>query len=136
MVNEKVCLDTDVLIDHLRGSEETVCRIMELEASGAILSTTAINAFELYYGAEKTERREENRRAVERLLDRLVLYDFTKRAAGVAGEILAGLEAEGRPIDFRDAFIGATAVVNDIAIFTRNISHFEVIVGLKLYEPD
>lgn len=136
MVNGKMCLDTDVLIDHLRGSEEAVRRIRDLEASGAILSTTAINAFELYYGAEKTGRREENRGAVERLLERLVLYDFTKRAAGVAGEILAGLEAEGRPIGFRDAFIGATAVVNDSALFTRNVSHFEAIAGLKLYEPD
>jgi predicted nucleic acid-binding protein len=44
------------------------------------------------------------------------------------------LEAEGRPIDFRDAFIGAIASVNGSVLLTKNVSHFERIPGLKLRE--
>ena len=125
-----VCLDTDILIDHLRGEERVVRQIRELEASGTILSTTSINAFELIYGAEKTER---GRDAVKKLLGRLVVHDFTERAAERAGEIVAHLEAEGKPIGFREAFIGATAIANRSTLFTRNTRHFEVIPELELH---
>jgi len=127
-----VCLDTNILIDTLRGDEETVGRMREIESTGSILSTTTINAFELFYGAEKTERKERNRDAVAKLLDRLLVYEFTGKAAERAGEIAAHLEADGRSIDFRDVLIGATAIVNDSTLFTRDISHFERIPHLRL----
>ncbi len=76
-----ICLDTNILIDTLRGDEETVKRIKEIETSGNILSTTTINAFELYYGAEKTEKRERNKESVRKLLERLLIYDFTEKAS-------------------------------------------------------
>jgi len=131
-----VCLDTDILVDHLRGEEKAVRQIQELEASGGILSTTTINAFELYYGAQKTEKRERSRDAVKKLLGRLVIHDFTEKAAEKAGEIVAHLEAEGNPIEFRDAFIGATAIANKSTLFTRNIRHFERISELELHTPN
>ncbi len=127
-----ICLDTNILIDTLRGDKETVKQIQEIETSGNVLSTTTINAFELYYGAEKTEKRERNKEAVQKLLDRLLIYDFTKKASETAGEIAANLEAEGITIDFRDVFIGATALVNESTIFTKDINHFERIPHLKL----
>lgn len=130
-----VCLDTDILVDHLRGEEKAVHQIQELESSGAILSTTTINAFELYYGAQKTKR-ERSRDAVKNLLSRLVVHDFTEKAAEKAGEIVAHLEAEGNPIEFRDAFIGATAIANKSTLFTRNIRHFERISELELHTPN
>lgn len=127
-----ICLDTSILIDTLRGDEETVKRIKEIETSGNILSTTTINAFELYYGAEKTEKRERNKESVRKLLERLLIYDFTEKASERAGEIAANLEAEGKTIDFRDIFIGATALINESTIFTKDINHFERIPHLKL----
>jgi len=127
-----ICLDTNILIDTLRGDEETVKRIREIETSGNILSTTTINAFELYYGAEKTEKRERNKEAVRKLLERLLIYDFTEKASERAGEIAANLEAEGKTIDFRDILIGATAIINESTIFTKDINHFERIPHLKL----
>ena len=131
-----VCLDTDILVDHLRGEEKAVHQIQELEASGGILSTTTINAFELYYGAQKTEKRERSRDAVKKLLGRLIIHDFTEKTAEKAGEIVAHLEAEGNPIEFRDAFIGATAIANKSTLFTRNIRHFERISELELHTPN
>ena len=127
-----ICLDTNILIDTLRGDQETVKQIKEIETSGNILSTTTINAFELYYGAEKTENRERNKEAVRKLLKRLLIYDFTEKASEKAGEIAANLEAEGKTIEFRDILIGATALINESTIFTKDTNHFERIPDLKL----
>ncbi len=127
-----ICLDTNILIDTLRGDQKTVKQIKEIEASGNILSTTTINAFELYYGAEKTENRERNKEAVRKLLKRLLIYDFTEKASEKAGEIAANLEAEGKTIDYRDNLIGATALINESTIFTKDTNHFERIPHLKL----
>ena len=128
-----ICLDTNILIDTLRGDQETVKQIKEIETSGNILSTTTINAFELYYGAEKTEKRERNIEAVRKLLKRLLIYNFTEKISEKAGEIAANLEAEGKPIDFRDIFIGATALINESTLFTNDINHFKRIPHLRLY---
>ncbi|MBS7631477.1 type II toxin-antitoxin system VapC family toxin [Candidatus Bathyarchaeota archaeon] len=132
VVLKAVCLDTDILIDHLRGDREATRRIEELEGTGNILSTTAINAFELYCGAKKTLKRRENTEAVRRLLDRLLVFSFDERAAENAGELAAKLEADGASIGLRDVLIGATVIVNDGELMTRNIKHFEKIDDIEL----
>jgi predicted nucleic acid-binding protein len=127
----KICIDTDVLIDNLRNSEKVVNYIMDLENRNVLLSTTTVNAFELYYGAYESRRPIEGISAVTRLLDRLVVMDFDLKASETAARILTDLESNGKPIDFRDIFIGATALVNDCAILTRNTDHFGQIPDLK-----
>jgi predicted nucleic acid-binding protein len=49
----KVVLDTDVLIDFLRGSKSGVDFIKRLKTEGTELLTTSINIFELAWGAYK-----------------------------------------------------------------------------------
>jgi tRNA(fMet)-specific endonuclease VapC len=127
----KICIDTDVLIDNLRNNEKVVNYIIDLENRNTMLSTTTVNTFELYYGAYKSRRPIEGISAVTRLLDRLVVMDFDVKASETAGRILTDLESNGEPIDFRDIFIGATALVNDCAILTRNTDHFSKIPDLK-----
>lgn len=128
---DKVCIDTDVLIDNLRNNKKVVSYVADLENRNVILSTTTVNAFELYYGAYKSRRPTEGISAVTRLLDRLVVMDFDVKSSEAAGRILVDLELSGKPIDFRDIFIGATALVNDCAILTRNTDHFGKIPDLK-----
>ena len=132
MALKTVCLDTDILIDHLRGDERVVHPIEELEEGGNILSTTTINSFELYYGAQKTEKKEKNIEGVRMLLERLVVFEFDHRASEKAGEIAARLESEGLPIGFRDILIGSTAITNDGELLTKNIRHLERIRELKI----
>jgi predicted nucleic acid-binding protein len=127
----KLCIDTDVLIDNLRNKEKIVNYIIDLENKNVTLSTTTVNAFELYYGAYKSRRPVEGISAVARLLDRLVIMDLDVKASETAGRILADLESNGKQIDFRDVFIGAMALVNDCAVLTRNTDHFSKIPDLK-----
>jgi len=66
---EVLCLDTDILIDLLRGESKTVEEIKQLEDKFELV-TTAINLFELYYGAYKTGR-ERNIEAVKEVARRV-----------------------------------------------------------------
>ena len=65
------------------------------------LATTYINLFELYYGAYKSKEKENNIKAVSILLSRINVLNFSIESAKKAGEILAKLEKEGKPIKFR-----------------------------------
>ena len=132
--NEK-CLDTDILIDNLRGVPHTINEIKRIEENGDILSTTTINIFELAYGAYKTKETRSNLQAIDTLLSRLKIHSFNEKAAATAAEIVANLEKEGNTIDFRDAFIAATAITNNTTLYTRNIKHFNRVPKLKLHKP-
>ena len=130
---ESVCLDTDILIDTLRGHRETVDKIRDLEMVFN-LNTTVINSFELYYGAFKTKKSDKNVLYVDELLERLLILKMNGYASKLAGKILADLKKKGEIIDFRDVFIASIAITSDTTLFTRNVSHFERIEGIMLYE--
>lgn len=130
---ELICIDTDLLIDMLRGQKETVDKIKDIEGVFH-LATTVINSFELYYGAFRTEKREKNVLYVDKLLERLLILKMKQESSKHAGKILADLEKKGEIIDFRDVLIASIAITTDTTLFTRNISHFERIEGIKLYE--
>jgi predicted nucleic acid-binding protein len=61
------CLDTDLLIAILRGKEEARSIVSEIdeEAKGA---TTAINSFEIFFGANKSSMKNENVKEALKLL--------------------------------------------------------------------
>ena len=56
-MEDKICLDTDILVNFLRNKKEEVDYIQKHEGK-VIFATTPINIFELYYGAYKSGRRE------------------------------------------------------------------------------
>jgi len=129
----KICLDTDILIDFLKGDPEIVKKTKELEERHE-LTTTTINIFELYFGAFKSRKVEGNVKAVDELVERLEPLKFTSNSAKISGKIIADLERKGEPIDFRDAMIAGIALENEALIYTRNMRHFKRVEELKLYE--
>lgn len=128
----EICLDTDVLIDFLRGKRKIVEAIKTLEEKHELL-TTSINIFELYYGAYRTGRGG-NVKAVDELAERLEILKLTEQSAKISGEILAELESDGGAIEFRDILIAGIAIENDATLFTGNKRHFQRVKGLKLFE--
>jgi len=131
-IGDCVIIDTDVLVDMLRGLEKAVTFITGLENRGLKLSTTVINAFELYYGAYKSKRKLQNLAATRKLLRRMSILKMNLESAEKAGRIHAELETEGHPIGIRDAMIGAVALTRGCALVTRNVVHLRKIKGLNL----
>ncbi len=128
----EICLDTDILIDFLRGKRKIVETIERLEEEHELL-TTSINVFELYYGAYRTGR-DRNVKAVDELAERLEILKLTEQSAKISGEMLAELESDGKAIDFRDILIAGIVMENDVTLFTGNKRHFQRVKGLKLFE--
>ncbi len=134
MEASSVCLDTSVLIDNLLGKRQTVEFIRRLEDAGTALSTTAINSFELYYGAYRSKRRDKNIPATKALLSRLIILDLTDESSNEAARILALLEEKGDLIGFRDALIAAIVMIHNLTLATRNTDHFSRVPDLEVLE--
>ena len=83
------CLDSDILIDFLRGKERAVKYIESIGKSSRLV-TTIINAFELYYGAYKYNRNVEK---LNEFLQSMEILPFTLAEAKKATEIMANLES-------------------------------------------
>ena len=132
MEPNRTIIDTDILIDFLRNRKESVEFVTQLEKKKAILSSTAINAFELYYGAHKSKQSTQTLQATKNLLDRLVLFPLTLRSAQKAGHIYAELELKGNPIGLRDTFIAAIALTRRCSVATKNIAHFKKVKDLNV----
>lgn len=104
----------------------------------AELFVSVITIHELEYGVLLAERADRERGHVLRVwLERSV-------AAAFAGRVLAVDEAVARraarlhapdPALFRDALIGATALVQHMRVVTRNVRDFERFAGLEVINP-
>jgi tRNA(fMet)-specific endonuclease VapC len=128
-------IDTDILIDLLRNTEETITFLKEIEENETPLSTTAINAFELYYGAHKSKQQKQNLKATTKLLNRLIILPLDQTSAETAGHIYAELETKGQPIGLRDSLIAAITLTKGFKIATKNVKHLQKITGLTIMAP-
>jgi tRNA(fMet)-specific endonuclease VapC len=61
-----------------------------------------------------------------------LFLSFNSNVADVASDIAKKLKAKNKIIEFRDIFIAATAIANDIPLSTLNVKHFERIDDLEL----
>jgi len=124
-------LDTDILVDLLRGRKKAVTVIEMFEKSLERLNTTVINLFELYYGAYRLGSVDEIV-AVRELENTLEILQLTPKIAEIAGKELAKLAKQGKLIDIRDLLIGIIARENKCTLVTGNIKHFERISELNV----
>ena len=131
-IPRRIVLDTDVMIQHLRGKGGGLIGALEDRAE---LATTVVNAFELYHGAYRSRQTAKNLSAAKNLLSVLSLLSMDDVSAERSGEVLATLEREGRAIDPRDLFVGCVAAQNGYAVVTNNGEHFGRIPGLQVLSP-
>jgi tRNA(fMet)-specific endonuclease VapC len=122
-------LDTDHCIDILRGREQVIRARTGVYDE---VATTIITACELYYGAAKSAKPLENKRAVDAFLRTLRVMDLDAYGAQFFGYFKATLETVGQGLADADLLIGAIARANDAIIVTGNARHFGRMPGLKL----
>ena len=125
-----IVLDTDVLVDVLRGKKKAIEIVKRLRNERLDVATTVVNIFELSWGAYKLGGGKI--RDVERLADTLTLLNFTYREAVKAGEEIAYLESIGLTIDIRDLLIGVITRENNYILMTGNMKQFRRIKDLKI----
>ncbi len=80
---------------------------------------------ELYYGAYKSKRINENLTAIKILEDKINFIPFNEPAQSLFGQIKAKLENIGKRLDDMDIMIASTAIAYNLTLITNNINHFE-----------
>lgn len=122
-------LDSDVLIDYLRGAGPGRDLVRAL-IQGAGYRVTAVTAFELALGRSYRE----NPQPVHALLA-TPLLTLTRKAGLRSGAVLGELRRSGRAIDVRDAMQAGICLETGMTLVTRNVSHFERVPDLQLSHP-
>lgn len=121
-------LDSDVLIDHLRGYrpyEGYIARYERGELKGYV---SVITVAELL--SAKRTRNASERRRVERLLSLFTIVPVDISIATLAGEL-----RRDYGLSLPDAIVGATALSLGLVLVTRNIRHYQRIPNLRLEVP-
>ena len=124
-----LALDTDVLVSDLRGKTKFL-----REFEGKDLTTTVVNAFELFHGAYKSRESSANLSATRGLLASLRVLGLGMKAAEGAGEVLAHAQKSGENIEIRDLLVGCLAREEGLPILTYNVKHFRKIPGLEVID--
>lgn len=121
-------IDSDVLIDYLRGVEEARGFLLELRKEHSFWIST-INVMEVYSGEEiKNPGRHQ---VISEFLDSFKVIELNEKIAKRAGLIRVNTDSP-----FADAAIAATSLDYELVLVTFNEKHFKSIEGLELKVPD
>lgn len=127
----KYLLDTNVCIFLIKRKPASVlARFQRLSPDDVGISSVTLA--ELRYGADKSERPQQNHAALDAFLVPLSVADFDSQAADCYGRIRADLERRGMPIGPLDTMIAAQSLVLGVALVTGNTSEFSRVSGLKV----
>ncbi|MFQ5821993.1 MAG: type II toxin-antitoxin system VapC family toxin [Candidatus Heimdallarchaeota archaeon] len=127
-----ICLDSDIMMAFLRGDQDAVAKIKELDPEREVVST-AINALELFVGIVAVEGVSGKRvEATREFLSTLTIFPLNTGAAERTTYILNTLKKMGTPIGLKDSLIAGIVLENNLTLVTQNIKHFERVAGLKL----
>ena len=127
------CLDTTILVDLERGRQSAYDLIESLVSKSYRLVTTAVNVFEMSYGAHKSTKSEKNLEGLIALVEDLTIWDFNVESGLLSGKLLHEAELKGETIGFRDIFIASIALANGCQrVVTRNKKDFERIPGIHV----
>ena len=126
-------LDTNACIALIDGAPAGVrARLKGAVESGAQVWVPAVAAFELWYGAAKSQNPERNAMRLRAFFGgALRLAGFDEGDARKAGEVRAQLERVGRPIGAYDLLIAGQALQRGYTLVTANAGEFGRVKGLR-----
>jgi predicted nucleic acid-binding protein len=112
----ELLVDTDVLVDHLRGRRR-------LSSDTEALGVSVVTRCELFAGRDEPER-------LRRFLSPMIELPIDAAIAE-----LAGVTRRRTGIPTPDALIAATALLHDLPLMTRNRRHFDRVERLRVVTP-
>ena len=120
-------IDSSIFIEHLRAKNKNQTQLYQIPNDTEIFIST-ITLYELLMGATTGNKRTD----IDNLTHGIPILSFNEEIALKAAEIYHQLRLENKMIEFRDIFIGATCLINDLSLKTLNKKHFDRIKGLRI----
>jgi tRNA(fMet)-specific endonuclease VapC len=127
-------LDTNTVIAVLEGRPMCVGEKVAAHLdAGAPVAISSIVVFEMWFGVEKSQRREANaRRLAAFLATPIDVVAFDAEDARSAGTIRHHLAAAGTPIGAYDVLIAGQALRHSATLVTANVREFSRVPGLRV----
>ena len=120
-------VDTSIVIQYIRTKNKSATILYNLNDQDNI-SISTVSLYELYIGANSIDKKND----IQLITRDLVVLPFTYPASLKAAEIFHQLKSKNQLIEFRDIFIAATCIIENLPISTLNRKHFERIEGLEI----
>jgi len=119
-----ILLDTNVLIEILKGNQKTIDKVQSFTGTLAI---SAITAMELYYGAH-------NKAELTKLEKFVSLFHMIQLSEHISIQAtkLVKTYAKSHHLDIPDSLIASTVLVNNCKLFTYNVKDFKYIKDIVL----
>ena len=130
---EKIFVDSDFLIDFLRGKAYTRSFIDKIESREIEGYISVVTAFELYNGSFLSSNPNKKLNEVENILNCFVIVNIDREMMLKASKINSELILKGEKIQIEDVLIAATAISLNLRLLTNNKKHFNKIKDLRLY---
>ena len=122
-------IDTDIFIDASRGIAQAGAFLNEmLRGTGVALSV--ISVMEIYAGCHNNAHLTQ----VKELLLQFSVVPITEAISAQAQALMQSFTLS-HGLLLPDAFIAATAIDSNIALYTRNIRHYKMIPELLIIQP-
>ena len=133
----EVMIDTDVVIDYLRRRPDPNAEQLfhAVKTNELTAHMSSITVFELCRGARISPEPEKRLGEVKVLRSYVNVLPFNGEAAYKASEICVSLETRGEPLEIRDLFIAASAIIHGVPLITRNVSHFKRVPDMRALTP-
>lgn len=128
MSGKNYLLDTNILIG-LFANETSIVEKIKFNPSGIFIPSIVLG--ELFYGAEQSTKKDENRKRIDALALSSSIFDCDVDTARLYGKIKSLLKSKGSPIPENDIWIAALAQQHNLTLATRD-KHFYNIEALLL----
>ncbi len=125
------CLDTNIVIDIIRGDEKLAMRLQDILDFGNEVFITTISLCELYKGAYGHVKSDEQIKIVDEFVSNFDLLSLDKESSREFGNSYKLLENEGRITKEFDLIIASIVKVNGLTLITRDKKRFENL-GIKV----
>jgi len=120
-------LDTNAAIAHING----VPSIKPILEAADELFTSVVVLGELYFGAEKSGRVQQNKEQVEKFANEITVLNCNQETARIFGAVSHQLKLKGHLNQANDIWIAATALQYNLILLTRD-ADFNHVDGLTI----
>ena len=114
-----ILVDSDVLIEHLRGKTAARDWLVDVRQSSGPLAISVVSLTEIAGGMRPQERRE-----VMRLLGSMQRFEVTEQVAWRAVTLMQEYRRSRSGIGLGDYLIAATALTEGLELATLNVRHY------------
>lgn len=122
---EAIVLDTNILIEILKGNQQTIKDIQKYD----LLCISEVTAMELYYGARDKKELVKLKKFVELFEIIHIDANISKIASKLVYEY-----AKSHTLNIPDGLIAATAIIHNYTLFTYNKKDFRYIKELNIVD--